>query len=306
MKVSVILPSYNREKYIAGCLDSLLKQDFADYEILAVDDCSTDQTRNILSQYEGSKIRVFYNDKNSGPSFSRNLAVLHALGEILAFTDSDCMVDPKWLREIVRPFFRDQDIVIVGGKVEDPTPENYWQFVNFQGDFIARKEGFVRKVVGCNMAARKDFIKENTFDEAIYPAEELDLCLRALKKKKRIYYAPRAKVLHYRRDSFRSTIKQQFNYGFYNTVINLKNGKCPFVSLGSLLLAIGLLFYIFQHWEIAFIFFASYLAIVFYVLIFQKVAKLRAVIIKFPGFLVLCLINSMGSLVGFLKGIKIF
>ena len=91
VKVSVIIPAYNTEEYMAQCLDSLLKQTLKEIEIVIVDDGSTDTTLSILKQYEEQypeKIRVFHKE-NGGQGSARNLALKYVRGEYLGFVDSD-------------------------------------------------------------------------------------------------------------------------------------------------------------------------------------------------------------------------
>jgi glycosyltransferase involved in cell wall biosynthesis len=86
-KVSVIIPTYNRERFVTNAIESVLNQSFRDYEIIVVDDGSTDDTRKILNEYRG-KVRYIYQE-NSGVSAARNTGVKEASGKWLTFLDSD-------------------------------------------------------------------------------------------------------------------------------------------------------------------------------------------------------------------------
>ncbi len=86
--VSVIIPTYNRSDLVTNAIDSVLSQTYLLFEIIVVDDCSTDNTIEILSRYE-NKIRVIKCDNNSYVGFARNLGVSFANGEFVAFLDSD-------------------------------------------------------------------------------------------------------------------------------------------------------------------------------------------------------------------------
>lgn len=89
--VSVIIPIYNRSHYIKECLDTVLNQTYKDYEIIVIDDGSTDQLYNILKPYM-DKIRYVYKE-NGGAASARNLGIKHAKGEYIAWLDSD----DRWL-----------------------------------------------------------------------------------------------------------------------------------------------------------------------------------------------------------------
>lgn len=89
--VSIIIPVYNSERYLEETIDSVLKQSYKNLEVIAVDDCSSDQSYQILKQFEKSdgRIRVFKNSINSGVSKTRNLGIEKARGDWIAFLDSD-------------------------------------------------------------------------------------------------------------------------------------------------------------------------------------------------------------------------
>ena len=92
MKVSVIIPTYNRERYICQAIDSVLRQTFEDSEVIVVDDGSTDNTKEIIEPFLG-KIKYIYTD-NHGPAHARNIGMQAAGGEYIAFLDSDDLYYP--------------------------------------------------------------------------------------------------------------------------------------------------------------------------------------------------------------------
>lgn len=87
-KVSVIIPAFNAENFIGDAINSALKQHYDNLEIIVVNDCSTDNTLKVLSEF-GNKIRIINNTQNSGASFSRNAGIKAATGEFIAFLDAD-------------------------------------------------------------------------------------------------------------------------------------------------------------------------------------------------------------------------
>lgn len=90
-KISILIPAYNVEKYIGECIESVLRQDLNDFEIICVDDASTDNTLSILEQYAGmdSRIRIYRHEINKGQSGARNFALSHATGEYVYMLDAD-------------------------------------------------------------------------------------------------------------------------------------------------------------------------------------------------------------------------
>lgn len=95
IKVSVIVPVYNTEKYLKKCLDSLVNQTLDDIEIIVINDCSPDNAKKILSEYEKKykNIKVIHNKTNKGIGYNRNLGIEKASGKYIAFVDSDDYVD---------------------------------------------------------------------------------------------------------------------------------------------------------------------------------------------------------------------
>lgn len=97
--VSIVMPSYNSEKYIKDSIQSVLDQTYINWELLIVDDCSSDKTVDIIKSFKDERIKFFQNDKNSGAAVSRNKALREAKGKWIAFLDSDDMWLPTKLEE---------------------------------------------------------------------------------------------------------------------------------------------------------------------------------------------------------------
>jgi len=90
-ELSIIVPNYNNGDYIDDCINSILSQTYTNYEIIIIDDCSTDNSIEILKNWEGKnhKIRVIYNKKNIGVTRSRHIAITNAKGKYITSIDSD-------------------------------------------------------------------------------------------------------------------------------------------------------------------------------------------------------------------------
>ena len=117
MSISIIIPVYNTEKYLPTCLDSILFQSYSDFEILLVDDGSTDGSARICDMYseKDKRIRVFHKE-NGGVSSARNLGLDNASGEWVYFVDSDDQVLPGGLLTMVDCISDDVDVVLAGYK----------------------------------------------------------------------------------------------------------------------------------------------------------------------------------------------
>ena len=95
--ISVVIPMFNAEKTILPAIKSVLKQTFIDYEIIVVDDCSTDRSWNQVQALQDPRIRPFRAARNSGAAAARNLGMRHAQGEWIVFLDADDQWDPRHL-----------------------------------------------------------------------------------------------------------------------------------------------------------------------------------------------------------------
>ena len=110
--VTIIVCTYNGEKYIKDCLDALIEQDYPKdkYEIIVVDDGSIDKTNEIASKYS---VKVIKHEKNLGICSARNTGLRNANGTIVAYTDDDCIVKKGWLKNLVK--FYGDNVIAVGG-----------------------------------------------------------------------------------------------------------------------------------------------------------------------------------------------
>lgn len=115
MKISVIVPVYNTEAYLPRCVDSILGQSFADFELLMIDDGSTDESDAICDAFaaQDGRVRVFHKE-NGGVSSARNLGIDNAQGEWLYFVDSDDELLPDGLKVLVDNISDDVDVVMGG------------------------------------------------------------------------------------------------------------------------------------------------------------------------------------------------
>lgn len=118
MRVSVVIPCYNAEAYIDRCLNALECQHYKDFEVICIDDCSTDDTMKIVDQHKSRgiiTIRYFRNDVNFGPAYSRNYGIANAKGEYICFCDSDDWYSEDYISKMVKKAAEnDADMVFCG------------------------------------------------------------------------------------------------------------------------------------------------------------------------------------------------
>lgn len=181
VKVSVIIPAYNTEKYMVECLDSLLKQTLKEIEIIVVDDGSTDGTLKILRKYEvdfPQKIRVFHKE-NGGQASARNLALKYATGEYLGFVDSDDWIDIN-MYEVMYSKAKNEgaDIVICDMVDHYPDREIYHHSSRFEDKFKVTPSA-------CNKIFKRGFAEGVFFPEGLY-YEDFEYTTKQLMKTEKI------------------------------------------------------------------------------------------------------------------------
>lgn len=114
MKVSIVIPAYNEEKYIAKTIEAALAQDYSDMEVIVVDNASTDATAQVAAAF--SKVKVVFEPRR-GSQFARERGRLEATGDIIACLDADCLPPKNWLSHAVA-YFNDERVVAVSGPVD--------------------------------------------------------------------------------------------------------------------------------------------------------------------------------------------
>jgi glycosyltransferase involved in cell wall biosynthesis len=213
--VSVIVCAYNAAQTLAECLGSLTRLTYPRCEIIVVDDGSTDCTHVIAESFGIQCIRV----PNGGLSLARNIGIDAALGEIVAFIDSDAFADPDWLYYVVTAL-EEHDAAAVGGPNLSPPSDGFIAQCVDQSPgnptCVLVDNELAEHIPGCNMAYRKkDLCWVGQFDPRHRAAgDDVDVCWKLLVSHRKIVYAPSAVVWHHRRGSVRGYLRQQKGYGF--------------------------------------------------------------------------------------------
>jgi GT2 family glycosyltransferase len=199
-RASIIICVYNRPDQVVECLESLLALDYQDFEIVAVDDGSTDETPGRLRQFQKDHpekaVTIVRRERNAGLSAARNAGIQAARGEYVFFTDSDCRVDRSWLGAMLQAFDA-PDVAAVMGLVRDQTPRNLSERAYVVSPRIEPDRWRQRVLAGNNMGFRRAVAAAYLFDEAMsYYCDEIDLAHRLLADGHRIAFAPQAVVHH--------------------------------------------------------------------------------------------------------------
>jgi len=233
--VSIVVPVKNGEATIGDLLNSLTQLDYnkKKVEIIVVDGNSTDRTREIAAKYPVKLIK----ENGKGLNAARNTGVAQSTGEIIAFTDADCVAPPDWLRKLVRNF-KNPNVGCVGGS----TKGYYEDFLSKYSDnsiipVLRRFKKYetrdnvgalLQYPAGCNMALRKIAIeKAGGFDESIHFGFDEDELVERICKEQRykLVLDPDLYIKHKHRTKLRELLKQNFRYGRGNALL-LKRKKC--------------------------------------------------------------------------------
>ncbi len=220
--VSIIVPVLNAEATIADLLDSIEEIDYdkQKLEVIIVDGGSTDKTRGIIRKYPVKLIT----EKRRGLNIARNTGFKNSRGEIILFTDSDCVIPPDWVRKTVRNF-EDPRVGCVGGTVSRHGNDFLSRYADEslmpvlrrfrKREVLANVKPPLHYPAGCNMAFRRAFIEEaKGFDEQIlYGFDEDELIERICSSGCNLILDREAVIKHQHRATLKSLLKQTFNYG---------------------------------------------------------------------------------------------
>jgi glycosyltransferase involved in cell wall biosynthesis len=224
-RVSVVVCSSNAERTMEPCLASLERLNYPDYEVIVVNDGSTDRTLEIAQRFSYCRI---ISQPNKGLSVARNVGAEAATGEIVAYTDSDCVADPDWLAYLVAKMETAQ-LVACGGP-NFPPPEDSLVpaavAVSPGGPtHVLLSDDVAEHIAGCNMAFRRDVLLRMGGFDPIYRAagDDVDICWRFQDAGYTIGFSAAAVVWHFRRNTVKAYIGQQRGYGKAEALVYSKH-----------------------------------------------------------------------------------
>ncbi len=217
MLISVVVTTYNEQRHIRDLLDSLVVQE-PPIEVIIVDAKSQDKTPVIVKQYSEKYPFIKLYSIPGTRGYCRNQGVRLAKGEVVAFTDGDCIANPFWIKRI-REGIKEHDIV-AGRTIQ----MGYHAFEDL-GRVELYHKGFDVTFPSCNLAyTKKAFLDTGGFDDWFITAEDIDLNYRAVNKGYTIHYDEDAIIYHRARDTFIGFFEQAFWNGYGRKQLTLKHG----------------------------------------------------------------------------------
>jgi len=220
VKVSVIIPSYNQKRVIFTALESVLQQKTSfPFEVIVVESTGDDTAQLVRERFPD--VRVLELRERAYPGTARNEAIKIARGEILAFTDTDCVVAPDWLSTLVRA--HGDGYPIVGGMVRNGTPKSIFGTVDYLlefADLITLRPTTGKSHFGtCNVSFKKEvFDRHGLFADQVKGSDSLYTRL-AKAKGEVLYHEPNAVIWHKNRRNLNKIFKNQYELG-YGAAIN--------------------------------------------------------------------------------------
>lgn len=221
-RISVVVCTYNGGRTLGECFRHLQRVDYPNFEVIVVDDGSTDHGADGATAYGFRLIRL----PNGGLSRARNTGLHAATGEIVAYLDDDAYPDPDWLRYLAAAFLRTQYVGIGGPNIPPPGTWVEECVSNAPGGpiHVLLGDREAEHIPGCNMAFRKSALLEiGGFDEMFRVAgDDVDVCWSLQRRGWKLGFDPAAVVWHRRRSSFRTYWKQQRGYGRAEALLEKK------------------------------------------------------------------------------------
>ena len=210
--ISIIMPTYNRKNIILNSINSVLNQTYPYFELIIIDDGSTDGTNNLLNSIEDNRVKIFRNDKNTGCSYSRNIGLKHAKGDIIMYLDSDNEWNSEYIKTMVGAFIElpDADALYSGQflyKTFDSKPYAL-RFGSYNKPLLYN-HNFIDLNCFCH---KKNVLNEiEGFDESLRVLIDWDLILK-ISGLFKIYSVPVILSKYYNHGSENRISNSSFNY----------------------------------------------------------------------------------------------
>jgi glycosyltransferase involved in cell wall biosynthesis len=216
-KISIIVPVYNVEKFIHDCIESILSQTFTDFELILVNDGSTDQSGTICDEYEAKDERVkVIHKENGGQSSARNRGIEAARGDLLGFVDSDDWIHKEMFEILYKKLIETNSDITACNLMQYNKDSSGHLYSSNTNDELFNRDAAMRELYlnerltfsPCNKLYKKELLEEIRFKEG-YILEDMDFAYRIIHQVDRVYYT--GKALYYYRYNEKSTMRKAFS-----------------------------------------------------------------------------------------------
>jgi glycosyltransferase involved in cell wall biosynthesis len=229
--VSIVVPTFNGASRIGACLNALLQQESTlTAEIVVVNDGSNDDTEHLVKSFSGIHL---INQANAGPAAARNRGVRESRGDIIIFTDDDCVPAPDWLEAMTAPFtdaniagvkgiYRTRQKQLIARFIQIEYEDRYRRMARFPSiDFIDTYSAAFR---------RKNFLDIGGFDTGfpVACAEDAELSYRMSSRKWTMRFAPQAIVYHTHPANLWQYLKKKYKFAYWRVLATRKNPQKAF------------------------------------------------------------------------------
>jgi len=221
--ISVIIPNHNGSATIGKCLDAAFASQYGNFEVVVVDDCSTDNSVNIITPYPCKLIRM---ESHSGAAAARNAGVASSSGAVLFFIDADCLIQADALARANKAVAENADAVIGGTYTQQPFDADFFSI--FQSIFIHYFETKKQEpdyIATHAMIINADLFRSSGgFREGFFPIiEDVEFCHRLRRGGRRLLMKPEILVTHVFNFTLMRSIRNAFRKSMYWTLYSLMN-----------------------------------------------------------------------------------
>ncbi len=216
MKISILLCTYNRPQLLNLCLDSIISKSMYQPDELLIVNGGSSETTAVIEYWKKRFGNIKHiKTKNVNLATSRNIALPHCTGDIIALTDDDVIVDSDWIEKIKRLHLENPKAGAIGGRIKGANSDSFLDRVADIAIFSCPEEaGYTRTVAGANASYKREVIeKTGKYDESLFRGEDVDYNWRIQKEGYKVYYDPELLVYHRHRTTWRGLFDQVYMYG---------------------------------------------------------------------------------------------
>lgn len=262
-QISIIVPVYNAEATLSRCVESLLYQTFQDFEIILIDDCSKDQSRTIIKQYENQdkRIKSLFATKNRGSSATRNLGLDVARGKFVMFADSDDFVTSDWIEQLYRAQTTNSNCLVMANIFDRKGGQDIPRMYNYKDNCIVEMDYFklfsVLHLDGylVNKIFERQIIEKKClrFNTSLRGGEDVDFILRYTKSKGYSKFGLIEKPLYYYWRDNEQSITNHYNPNTLQDNLHCFECRLPYISKDNLANFCDLYFsYLYEMFDVVF------------------------------------------------------